>query len=43
MNEAFIKFYGFFWRGIHKLSDRWEKCIAISNTSNKIFFIIFMQ
>ncbi|EFN87728.1 hypothetical protein EAI_02656, partial [Harpegnathos saltator] len=18
----------FFWRGIHKLSDRWEKCIA---------------
>jgi len=33
----------FFWRGIHKLSNRWKKCIAMGNTSNKIFFIIFMQ
>jgi len=33
----------FFWRGIHKLSNR-KKCIATDgHTSNKIFFIIFMQ
>jgi len=31
----------FFWRGIHKLSNRWKKCILMGNTSNKIFFIIF--
>jgi len=34
----------FFWRGTYKLSNRWKKCIAMmGNTSNKIFFIIFMQ
>ena len=33
----------FFWRDIHKLSNRWKKYIAMGNTSNKIFFIISMQ
>jgi len=32
----------FFWRDIHKLS-KGGKNVAMGNTSNKIFFIIFMQ
>ena len=35
----------FFWRGIHKLSERWEKCVTRSkcvmeHTLNKSLFII---
>jgi len=33
----------FFWRGIHKLSNRWKKCIATDEQYfDKIFFIIFI-
>ena len=30
----------FFWRGIHKLPERWEKCIISEDTLNKFVFFV---